>query len=257
VKGNPAKGFNYLVRGFKLVTQPGLRLFVLIPLTINIVIFSVLIGATISEFYGWIEAIMNWVPDFLSFIRWVLWPMALVLILTVIMYSFSVIANIIASPFNGLLAEKVEEMLTGSEVDGYETIGKAILAFPKSISREVAKLAYYIPLALTVLVISFIPVVNAVAPILWFLLGTWMMVIQYCDYPMDNNRRSFSAMKQAIAVDRLTSAGFGAGVMAGTMIPLINFIIMPAAVCGATVYWVEELKPLTPKPTRKGPPALT
>ena len=247
MKGNPATGFNYLVRGFKLTLQPGLRLFVLIPLTINIVIFSVLIGLTISEFYGWIEAVMNWVPDFLSFIRWVLWPMALVLILTVVMYSFSVIANLIASPFNGLLAEKVEELLTGKEVDGHETIGKALLAFPKSLCREISKIIYYLPLALAVLVISFVPVVNAVAPVLWFLLGTWMMAIQYCDYPMDNNRRSFSAMKHAIASKRLTSLGFGAGVMAGTMIPVVNFIIMPAAICGATVYWVEELKPLTPQ----------
>ena len=55
------------------------------------------------------------------------------------------------------------------------------------------------------------------------------------------------AMKHAIASKRLTSLGFGAGVMAGTMIPVVNFIIMPAAICGATVYWVEELKPLTPQ----------
>jgi hypothetical protein len=39
----------------------------------------------------------------------------------------------------------------------------------------------------------------------------------------------------------MTSLGFGSGVMLGTMIPIVNFIIMPVAVCGATVYWVEQL----------------
>ncbi|ARN74677.1 sulfate transporter CysZ [Oceanicoccus sagamiensis] len=242
MKGNPVTGFNYLLEGFRLITQPGLRLFVLIPLLINIVIFSLLINLTIAQFSGWIEAAMEWVPDWLSFIRWILWPMAVLLILTVVMYTFSVIANIIASPFNGLLAEKTEELLTGKEVPGFETIGQAVLSFPKSIGRELAKLVYYIPLALLVLIISFIPLINAISPLLWFLLGAWMMVIQYCDYPMDNHQVSFGDMKQRIKVMRLTSTGFGASVMVGTMIPLVNLIIMPAAVCGATAYWAREMK---------------
>lgn len=242
MKGNPVTGFNYLIEGFKLITQPGLRLFVLIPLAINSVIFSVLITLTIAQFSGWIEAAMEWVPDWLSFIRWVLWPLVLILILTVVMYTFSVIANILASPFNALLAEKTEELLTGKEVPGFETIGQALLSFPKSIGRELAKLIYYIPLALLVLIISFIPLINALAPMLWFLLGSWMMVIQYCDYPMDNHQVSFRDMKQRIKLMRLTSAGFGASVMVGTMIPLVNLIIMPAAVCGATAYWAREMK---------------
>ena len=225
MKGNPKTGFNYLVRGFKLIKQPSLRLFVLIPLTLNFIIFSLLMGATVHQFNGWIESAMSYIPDWLSFIRWVLWPLVVILILTVVMYTFSVIANLIASPFNALLAEKTEEMLTGQPVEGFETIGQALLAFPKSITREIAKMLYYIPLALAVLIISFIPVINAIAPLLWFLLGAWMMVIQYCDYPMDNHQRSFSYMKNAIKQQRLTSSGFGAGVMVGTMVPILNFFI--------------------------------
>jgi CysZ protein len=76
-----------------------------------------------------------------------------------------------------------------------------------------------------------------------------MMVIQYCDYPMDNHQRSFSSMIKLIKINRLTSSGFGAGVMIGTMIPVVNFIIMPAAVCGATAYWTDELKKLDSAPT--------
>ncbi|MFA7553722.1 MAG: sulfate transporter CysZ [Spongiibacteraceae bacterium] len=240
MNSNPSRGFNYLIRGFKLITQPSLRLFVIIPLTINLLIFALLIGVTLNQFSGWIDAAMAWVPSWLDFIRWILWPIAVVLILTVVMYSFSVIANFIASPFNGLLAEKTEELLTGQEVPGFETIGKALLSFPKSMGREVVKLVYYLPLALLVLIISFI--VSPIAPVLWFMLGAWMMAIQYCDYPADNHQRSFKLMKKAVQVQRLTSSGFGAGVMLGTMIPIINFIIMPAAVCGATAYWVDELQ---------------
>lgn len=246
MQGSLITGFDYLLEGARLVRRPGLRLFVLIPLTLNIVIFAALVGATLGQFSNWIDAAVNWLPHFLSFLRWILWPLAMVLILTVVTYTFSIIANLIASPFNGLLAEKTEELLTGREVAGFETVGEALLSFPKSIAREAAKLLYYLPLALAVLILSFIPVINTAAPFLWFLLGAWMMVIEYCDYPMDNNRRSFGAMKQAIRTERLTSLGFGAGVMVGTMIPVVNFFIMPVAVCGATAYWVNALHDRTP-----------
>ncbi|MBL4827851.1 MAG: sulfate transporter CysZ [Spongiibacteraceae bacterium] len=242
MKGNLARGLRYLTTGFQLITHPQLRMFVLIPLLINTLVFIVLIGATVGKFFTWIEGIMAWLPDFMSFLRWIIWPMVITLLLTAVMYTFSIIANLIAAPFNGLLAEKTEELLTGNEVSGYETIGQALLSFPKSIAREVSKILYYLPLAIGVLILSFIPLINSAAPVFWFLLGAWMMAIQYCDYPMDNHQRSFSDMKEAVKNQRLTSCGFGACAMVGTMIPIVNLVIMPAAVCGATAYWVEELK---------------
>jgi CysZ protein len=34
--------------------------------------------------------------------------------------------------------------------------------------------------------------------------------------------------------------GFGGATLVGTMIPIVNFIVMPAAVAGATALWVGE-----------------
>jgi len=67
-----------------------------------------------------------------------------------------------------------------------------------------------------------------------------MMAIQYCDYPMDNNRVSFKDMKLSLKQRRMTSVGFGGLVSVGMMIPVFNLLVMPAAVVGATIYWVEE-----------------
>lgn len=242
MKGNLLTGADYLVKGFKLITQPGLRLFVIIPLLINITIFSTLLSITINQFSEWIGWAMDWLPNWLDFLQWVIWPIVIVFLLTAVSYAFSILANFIASPFNGLLAEKVEEKLTGRPVPGPENLSQMLLLIPKSLGREIKKMMYYIPLALLVLIITFIPIINFIAPLIWFLLGSWMMAIQYCDYPMDNNQQSFNSMKATIARQRLTSSGFGMTVMLGTMIPIINFIIMPAAICGATAYWVEELK---------------
>jgi CysZ protein len=245
MNGSLSTGIRYLMRGFDLIMQPGLRLFVLIPLTINVIIFSLLLYLSFGQFAQWIQAAVDWLPGWLSFLEWIMWPLAVVLMMTVVFYSFSIIANLIASPFNGLLAEKAEELLTGEEVIGYETIGQALLAFPKSLMREVHKLVYYLPLALLALILSLI--FAPAAAVIWFALGMWMMAIQYCDYPMDNNQKSFADMKRALAARRLTSCGFGSAVMLGTMIPVVNFLIMPAAICGATAFWVEELKAQLPQ----------
>jgi CysZ protein len=67
-----------------------------------------------------------------------------------------------------------------------------------------------------------------------------MMSIQYCDYPMDNNKVSFPQMKQLMKARRVTSIGFGGLVQLGMLVPVLNLFLMPAAVVGATIFWVEE-----------------
>ena len=93
---------------------------------------------------------------------------------------------------------------------------------------------------------------NPAAPVLWFGLGTWMMALQYGDYPMDNHRYSLAQVKRELRREPLTSLGFGAAVMLGSMVPVLNFLIMPAAVCGATIYWVERLNRPRPAQTIEG-----
>jgi len=42
MSNNPVKGAQYLIEGVKILTQPGIRPFVVIPLLLNIFIFSIL-----------------------------------------------------------------------------------------------------------------------------------------------------------------------------------------------------------------------
>jgi len=241
VKGNFAHGAGYLTRGVRMLNHPSLRLFVIIPLAINILIFGSLIGVGLS----YINSLMTWllasIPNWMSFIQWILWPLIAITVSLMTGYLFTAVALIIASPFNALLAEKAEELITGRPVDGLEGLGAAFLALPRGILRELSKLLYYVPMAIFVLVVSFIPGVNAVAPVLWFLLGAWMMSIQFVDYPMDNHQLSFADVKEAVRSRRLSSMGFGGLVALCTGIPIVNFFVVPAAVVGATLLWCEEL----------------
>jgi CysZ protein len=224
-----------------MLSHPKLRLFVIIPLVVNILIF----GSLISVGFGYLSAMMDslllGIPDWLGFIEWILWPLIGITVSLVTGYLFTAVALVIASPFNALLAEKAEELVTGQPVDALEGLGAALLALPRGVLRELSKLLYYVPMAVFVLVVSFIPGINAVAPVLWFLLGAWMMSIQFVDYPMDNHQLSFADVKEAVRSRRLSTMGFGGLVALCTGIPIVNFFVVPAAVVGATLLWCEEL----------------
>jgi CysZ protein len=241
LNGNVMTGANYLARGAKMLTHPSLRLFVIIPLTVNILIFGSLIGITFSYVAGLMESLLAVIPGWLEFIQWILWPLIGLTVALITGYVFTAVALIIASPFNGLLAEKAEELITGRPVDALEGLGPALMALPRGIVREIMKLLYYVPMAAFVLLLSFIPGLNAVAPALWFLLGAWMMSIQYVDYPMDNHQLSFADVKEAVRRRRLSSMGFGGMVALCSGIPVVNFFVVPSAVVGATLLWCEEL----------------
>ena len=241
MKGNVVGGVGYLVEGAKMLTHPALRMFVIVPLTINILIFGTLIGYGLSFISASMEQWLAYIPDWLSFIEWILWPLIWLTFSLISGYLFTAVALIIASPFNGLLAEKAEELVTGKPVSGPEELGAALMLVPRGIVRELAKLLYYVPMAAFVLLVSFIPLLNAVAPLLWFLLGAWMMSIQFVDYPMDNHQLSFADVKEAVRSRRLSSMGFGGVVALCTGIPIVNFFVVPAAVVGATLLWVKEL----------------
>jgi len=154
---------------------------------------------------------------------------------------FGTLANWIAAPFNGLLAEKVEQHLTGQTVDS-SGLGDILKDLPRTLGRELTKLLYYIPRAIGFLLLFFIlPIIGQV---LWFLFNGWMMAIQYVDYPEDNNKMTFPEMKAYLRSHRLTALGFGLITFGATLIPLLNFFALPAAVCGAVAFWVNEDKPL-------------
>jgi len=237
------KGFGYLLQGARLLLHPGLRLFVLLPLLVNIIMFALGLGLLISFVGGWMGGVVAWLPEWMSGITSFLWFLFVIFFGMAVFFSFNLLANFIAAPLNGLLAEKVQLHLTGQDL-GAANLGSIVASIPRSVGREISKLTYYLPRILLLLVLTLIPGINVVAPWLWILFSAWMMVIQYVDYPMDNNGVSFPKMKRSLSRQRLLHLGFGGGVSLLLMVPVVNFFAMPIAVAGATALYVSEHKSL-------------
>ncbi|MCL1074855.1 sulfate transporter CysZ [Shewanella dokdonensis] len=235
-------GISYFIDGFNLIKRPGLRRFVLIPLLVNLVLFGVAIYFAVQQLdvmFAWIQ---NHLPDYLSWLNVILWPLAVVTLLVLLSFIFSSVMNWISAPFNGLLAEKTEQLLTGKPLNTGGALD-LLKDLPRIFSREWQKLKYYLPRAIIVLLLFFVPVAGqTLFPVIWFFFSAWMMAIQYCDYPFDNHKVPFHDMKFALQQTKGTSVGFGVAVTLFSMIPVLNFIVMPVAICGATAMWVERYR---------------
>lgn len=233
-------GPQYLREGLKLVLSPGLRRFVLMPLAVNLLLFTALVVLAIGQFGTWVDWLMPSLPDWLSFLEYLIWPLFVALVLLIVFFTFTLLGTSLAAPFNGLLAEKVEVMARGQEHFPPFSWSELVAMVPRTFGRELRKLGYFLPRALALLVLSFIPALNLVAPFLWGLFGVWMMAVQYIDYPADNNKVSWEEMLAWLRERRWHSLSFGGITYAALLIPGLNLLIMPAAVAGATLLWVRE-----------------
>lgn len=237
-------GFRYLTKGAGYLLQPGMKRFVFIPIIANCIVFIFLTIALINRFSSIQDGFTQFFPSWswLSYIVAFLSGLFIFLILLVYGYSFTLLTNIIAAPFYGRLAEKLEEKISGNVVPA-ESISSMIL---RTLRREMIKLFYFITRGILVLIglffLSFIPLINLLVPLLALAWGTWVMTLQYIDYPADNNQLSFTQLRTRLTSQRFSCFGFGGTIMMCSMIPVINIFIMPIAVAGGTLFWINELQ---------------
>lgn len=237
-----ARGARYALRGFGLVRRPGILRYALLPLLINVLLFGGGIWFGAGAFQDW----MGWLlPDWLDIwlVRALLWIVFAAGAVLVVFYAFTLLANLIAAPFNGLLAERVEQHLRGAR--GPEGIERGVAAEAvASVGAEVRKLVYLAAWSMPLLLLFLVPGVNLAAPLLWLAFGAWMMALEYLDCPLGNHGVTFRDGRGLIARRRGTAFGFGGTIMALTAVPGLNLVIMPIAVCGATALYVDELAAL-------------
>jgi CysZ protein len=240
------RGTQAVARALSLLNKPGVRIYVIVPLMINFLLFGALVWYGYSQFNLLVEWLMSFVPAFLEFIEWLIWIFFGVLAAITVFFSFTPIANIVAAPFNALMSEKIEIELTGKAVSSNISFARMAI---DAIGSQLRKLVYIMFWALGLFLVSLIPVVNLVAPVLWIVFGSWLLSLEYFDYPMGNHDLVFAEQKKRLGERRGIALGFGGAVMIMTSIPIINFFAMPVAVAGATLLWVEQFQSSTPSET--------
>ncbi|OED37297.1 hypothetical protein AB833_24360 [Chromatiales bacterium (ex Bugula neritina AB1)] len=236
---------SYVATGWRLIRQPGLRRFLLMPLLANLLVFGAL-GWWMSS---WATA---WFDSFALFSQWedwwivqalqtvLRWIVSLVLWFS-LAFIFTLVANLIGAPFNGLLAERVEAHLVGETTPTAPSWLTLVKSMPRLMGSELSKLLYLLVCITPLLILQFVPLINIVAPLLLFLFGAWMFALEYMDYPLGNHGAAFKDVRRIMRKRRKVAFGFGSTVALLSMIPVVNLFIMPVAVAGATALYVDFL----------------
>jgi len=237
---NPLSGIGYIKKGFTLMLKPGAKRYVVLPLLINIIVFTLFIGVG----YHYVGLGNQWldhhIAHWLHWLKWLVWLLFIVGSLFFIVYLFTIVANIIASPFNGFLSEKIEQIINGKKSQEEFKFSQCFFIMKKAVERQWRFFLYFLLRAIPLLILFFIPGINIIAGVLWFIFTAWMMALQYLDYPFDNHHIGFKNMIKAMHEKPLINLNFGIIVTLLSSVPIVNLFIIPAAVAGATAIWVEH-----------------
>jgi len=229
---NPVLAVGYLLKGLSLLTSTSLRSFILIPILINVVLYS----AALTLGYYYISDLINqFIPSWLHWLSWVLWPLFFISFFIAGFFTFTVLANLLASPFYGKLSSKTLVLVSNTVAEAKEQ------PLPLVVSAELKRATYLLTRAIPLVILSFIPGLNVLAPFLWALFGAWGMALEYCAYPLENAGVLFAEQQQLLKSVRLGALSFGGVAALAITIPVLNILIAPAAVIGATLY-VNDIK---------------
>ena len=232
-------GFHYFIYGWRLLLQRQFMPFVIFPIIINTVLMIGLVWAFFANITGCLDMLL---PSWLEWLSFVLVPLTFLLLLVGFYFAFTTLANFVAAPFNALLAEKVELQLTNQPLGDTSFTGM-LKDVPRMLKREWQKMMYSVPRLIAIFLLGFVPVLGqTIVPVIAFVFSAWMIAIQYCDYPFDNHKISFQRMRNALEQNKVMNYTFGSLVSLFTMIPFVNLVVMPVAVCGATAMWINEYR---------------
>jgi CysZ protein len=224
---NPLFALSCLWQGVKMLTHPELRKYLLIPLFINMVLYT---GAFVLGYHSVSALIHSFIPDWLSWLNWILWPLFFISFLVIGFFTFTLFANLIAAPYYSQLAAKTLQIISGGQ------IAKADLPWDKVFFGELRRVAYLLLRVLPLLLLFLIPVVNLIAPLLWAVFAAWGIAMEFLAYPLEERGLPFPEQKQFMKQTRWGVLSFGGLTGLGLTLPLVNLLIGQAAVIGATIY---------------------
>ena len=232
---SPFLALSCLIQGFKLLNHPQLRKYLLIPLLINITLYT----AAFVLGYHWLGiALEQLIPDKLAWLSWILWPLFFISCMVILFFSFTLLSNLIASPYYSQLSAKTLEIISQQSHPIREQ------PWNKVFFGEVQRIGYLLLRLLPLLLLFLIPLLNVLAPVLWSLFAARGIAMEFMAYPLENRGMPFQEQKKYLQQSSLGNLIFGSAVGLAITLPIVNLFVGQAAVIGATLY-VQRLAELS------------
>ncbi len=204
------------------------------PVAINIAVF--IAGITLATI-----AAVSWAGHLVAgneALRIAVQIIAVAAILAAAIFLFLIIGNIIAGPFNARLSEAIELQLTGRAGAFTTTIRQDV---GRSIATAVGRLFLFILCYPPILLTALIPVIGfIVQPLLATLYLAFVLSLDFSDFVLERHMARFGEKVRYIRSRKALYLGFGLTAVAFAFIPVIDFLLLPVGVAGATLLFIEE-----------------
>jgi len=236
------RGFSYPLRAFKFFRQkPGLLKYLAIPFFINLVVFSLTVYFGLDLFQGLLDTYAPntevWYGMVLYYLAWIV---ASLLTTVIVFFSFTVVGNLIASPFNELLSERTENLVLGEVHDTPFSLSRFWKESANAIVVEVKKMVVFVFCMGLLFGINFIPGIGSlIYAVLAPLFTLFFLAIEYMAFVLMRKQLSFAEQRRYIFKHPILMFGYSCGVFCMLAVPFVQLFCIPLAVVGATLLWCD------------------
>ena len=233
----PFRGLVYLIR------HPGLYHLAALPAFLGLALWSGIVALTIPR----VNAVVNsyvpatgWAHTLLYFPAIFIAGLAVLMLAAVLV---NLLGTLLAAPFNDALSAKVEQYEGRLPSEASYGMSGQFARLGATIVDELSKWGFYLLLLGMLLPLWLIPVVGQM---LWTVLGSlltfWFLGFEYLDYCFSRRQMRFRQRRAFLWSHATTMVGLGVTVTGCMAVPLASFVMMPFAVVGATLLYLELTK---------------
>ncbi len=260
----PFQGIAFLARHRSLWTWAAL------PAAVNIGVFAATLGVFLYFFGTLYSLTTGWMypaaPDFWLAWAWVVplrvfaWSIGVMLLLAalLILYgAFLALGLVIAAPFLALLSQRVEGLVTGKQGPEATSWKAALATVFESMMDEFRKIAFFAGVQLLLWVLGLVlPFLAPITVTVAMLCTLVFLPLEYAGFAMDSRHLRFAQRRALVWRHRWLMLGFGASASLSLLLPLLNFVCMPALVVGGTLMLLQLDAPAELAPPDSPPVAL-
>ncbi len=220
-----------------LAKYPRLRKLAALPLLVNIVLFAVGVPLAVWLLAGWAGGL---VPDdgvVQGAFRVLVQIVVGIAVIVGSVFTFVIVGNIIAAPFNSRLSEAVEQQLTGRVASGSGVVGDAL----RGVLTAAGRLGLFLLLYPFIFAVQFVPVAGVfLHPVLAALYGAFVLSIDFSDPTFERHYRRFRDKIAHVWRRKGLYLGFGLVAVVMAIIPIVNFLLLPVGVTAAAMLFLED-----------------
>lgn len=231
------RGIGDVGRGLAFLRQHGrLWKWVVAPALITLVLLAGAILGVVAVANPLVAWVAERLPDVLqTAASWVIGLVVVGGLAIAALLAFVTIAGVVAGPFNELLSEQVEEILTGTPAPGF-SLGAFVRGAVRGLAHGVRRLVVALLGIALVFGLGFVPVVGTIAAAAIGLYIAGRAAAYDCyDAVLSRRELSYRAKLAHLAAHRGRSLGLGVSVAGMLLVPGLNLIALGVGAVGATL----------------------